>query len=88
MVKLGDVVRDRVSNFKGVAVAKHSHLNGCDRISVQPTIGKDRKLPTESTFDEPQLDVIKKARVKRGSRVPGGPERYMPASRPGDSGLR
>jgi len=78
MINLGDEVKDSVSGFKGIAVAKHTYLQGCDRVSVQPSIDKEGKLPEAQTFDEPQLETIKQAKVKRQapSIDPGGPEKY------------
>jgi len=83
MVKLGDEVRDLVSGFKGIAVAKHIYLEGCNRISVQPRIKKDGTLPESQSFDEPSLEVIKIGKVQRNASVkdPGGPEKYMPKRR-------
>ena len=77
MIKLGDKVKDTVSGFIGIATAKHSYLQGCDRISVQPSIDKDGKLPEVQAFDEPQLKVLKAKKVirKKGSK-PGGPMPY------------
>lgn len=81
MINLGDEVVDTVSGFSGVAVARHDYLNGCSRFSVQPKIGKDGKLPDTASFDEPQLKVTKPAKVPPGSRLTGGPEKFMPTAR-------
>lgn len=81
MVKLGDEVVDTVSGFSGIAVSKTDYLNGCSRISVQPAVGKDGKLPDYATFDAPQLKVTKAAKVPIGSRLTGGPDRFMPTAR-------
>src|ERR1700728_2195934 len=35
-VKLGDVVRDRISGFAGVATSRTEYLNGCVRWQVSP----------------------------------------------------
>ena len=79
MVNLGDEVKDTVSGFKGIAVAYHTYLQGCDRISVQPSIDNESKLPESQAFDEPQLKVVKKGKVKRQATEvdPGGPEKYQ-----------
>jgi len=58
MIKLGDKVKDSVSGFEGIAVSRHSYLQGCDRISIQPPIDKDGKLPDSATFDEGQVAII------------------------------
>ena len=82
-IKLGSTVRDIVSEFEGIAISRHSYLNGCDRISVQPVIDKEGKLPNTQTFDEPQLSTVKKKIIKRDPKKPrGGPERYMPSLKP------
>lgn len=75
-IKLGDKVKDEVSGFEGVAVARHEYLNGCFRISVQPAVGKDGKLPESATFDEPNIRLLKSAKVAVGRRDTGGPEKY------------
>ena len=81
MAELGDLVKDKVSGFKGIAVSRHSYLNGCDRISVQPSIDKTGKHPESVTFDEPQLIVLKKSKCSGGSKEPGGPEKYSDEGR-------
>ena len=81
MVNLGDKVKDEVSGFTGIAVSCHSYLNGCNRITVQPAIDKDKKLPKSATFDEPQLKVMKTKVVKLGSKLTGGTNKYMDEGR-------
>jgi len=83
MINLGDEVRDMVTSFKGVAVARHSYLQGCDRIAIQPPVDKEGKLPEIQVFDEPQLVVIKAAKIKRQAptKDPGGPEKYSDRGR-------
>ena len=77
-ITLGDEVKDSVTGFKGVAVCRHSYLNGCDRISVQPKAIKGIELPEELSFDEPQLVITKAKKVPLGSKKTGGPARHMP----------
>ncbi len=57
-VTLGNTVQDRVSGFMGIAVARHSYLQGCDRVSVQPPVDEENKLPDLKVFDEPDLEVL------------------------------
>ena len=79
MINLGDEVEDMVSGFKGIVVARHSYLQGCARVSIQPIVDKDGRLPESRTFDEPQLKCIAVGKVKRQADFydPGGPEKYM-----------
>jgi hypothetical protein len=64
MITLGAEVKDKVSGFVGIAVAKHNYINGCTRITVQPKVDKQGKLPDSQTFDELQLSVISKKIIK------------------------
>lgn len=79
MVLLGDEVKDMVSGFTGIAVCRHTYLQGCDRISVQRSVGKDGSLKESMAFDEPQLVVLKAQKVERKASATntGGPHTYM-----------
>jgi len=83
MVNLGDKVKDPVTGFTGIAISRHFYLNGCDRITVQPKIGKDMKNPGSITFDEPQLQILKKnaITIKQATKLTGGPDKYMDEGR-------
>lgn len=43
-IKLGDKVRDMASGFTGIAIGRHDYLYGCVRITVQPSVDKDRQV--------------------------------------------
>lgn len=59
MIKLGDRVKDKITGFEGIVVARVEHLYGCIRCSVQPEkLNKDGKPIENQYFDEPQLDLI------------------------------
>ncbi len=77
-IKLGDLVVDSVSGFKGVAIAQTTFLHGCRRVGIQPRIDKDGKLPNAQWFDEPQLQNMEPELCKVGSRETGGPMVSMP----------
>ena len=53
-VVLGQRYKDPVSGWEGTAIAAHSYVYGCRRITVAG-VDKDGK-PDEYTFDEPQLE--------------------------------
>ena len=82
-VMLGDLVRDIVSGFEGVAVSRHTYIEGCSRISVQPPVDKDGKLPESITFDEPCLEILisQKVQKRQNSEDAGGPEKWMDTGR-------
>ena len=74
-IQLGDKVKDTVTGFKGIAMARTTWLQGCDRITIQPKgVDKDGKTYRNETFDEPQVEVItpRKKPIPRKSKT-GGP---------------
>ena len=73
-VELGDVVKDRISGFKGVATCCSTWLNGCVRWTLQPEkLGKDGASAASETFDIQQLEVVSKKKIAAGTLSPGGP---------------
>lgn len=72
---LGDLVKDSVTGYRGIVVARTEWLNGCYRLTMQSdTLDKDGKPQPTETFDEPQLILIEKGVVHCGSRDTGGPK--------------
>ena len=59
MINLGDKVKDVVTGFTGIVIARTEWLVGCVRCVVQPPVDKDGKVPENQAFDEPQLELIK-----------------------------
>jgi hypothetical protein len=58
-IKLGDVAKDTITGFEGVAIARTEWLNGCVRISLQPKKLQENGKPIDSeTFDETQLAIV------------------------------
>ncbi len=58
-VGLGQKVRDRITGFEGIVVARTEWMYGCIRITIQPRGLTDDGKPIDShTFDEPQLEVL------------------------------
>ena len=79
-IELGDTVIDLITGFRGVVVAHHEYLHGCERFSIQPEkLGSDKKPIEPQTFDEPQLKLVRKNSFKLAPkeepRRPGGPQR-------------
>ena len=76
--ELGDFVKDTITGFTGIVVGKHDYLQGCTRMTVQPKIDKDNKLPGIETFDQLQLKIITSKMVQKQAieKDPGGPEKY------------
>ncbi len=56
MIKLGSRVRDTITKFEGVVIARTDWLNGCRRFGVQSEKLDKEGIPTDAQwFDEPQL---------------------------------
>lgn len=73
-IVLGQKVKDKVSGYTGIAVAKTDFLNGCCRISVQAPVGKDGKVPDQEWFDNQQIQVITKRPILEQKKLKtGGP---------------
>jgi len=68
-IKLGQLVRDTLTGFEGVAVARTEWLFGCVRVTVQPKALDDKGVPIQNQcFDEAQLDVAPPADSIGGDR--------------------
>lgn len=64
MVTLGDEVKDKITGFKGIAIARTEWLYNCVRIVVQPQALHEGKPIEDRVFDEEQLTVVKKHKFK------------------------
>lgn len=71
-IKLGDEVLHKITKFKGIAVCRMTYLSGCDRIVIQPEVDKDGKVPDNFTFDEPEIEIVKKNNLKNKTKDIGG----------------
>ena len=65
-IKLGDLIKDKITGIEGTAIAKTEWLNGCVRWCYQPMPKQDdlTKYPDSITLDEAQLEVVKPANEK------------------------
>ncbi len=72
-IKLGQKCQDVVSGFIGVAVARCEWMNGCTRVTLQPPVDKEGKLPEAHTFDEPNLTVVENTPRANADPTRGGP---------------
>lgn len=73
-IALGRLVRDRITNFTGIAICEARWLNGCVRWTVQPEkLDKDGKVQESACFDVEQLEVVG-AGLNVDSLPSGGPK--------------
>ena len=76
MIELGQKVRDQITGLEGIAYGRTTYLYGCDRITIQPPVDKDGKVPPAWECDEPQVEVIDEAIISEQTmeqRKAGGP---------------
>jgi len=58
-LELGMEVEDRITGYKGIAVARTHYLQGCDRLLVQAKgVDDEGKVFPPQDFDEPDVVVI------------------------------
>ncbi len=58
IIQLGDTVKDTITGFTGIAVARTEFIYSCNLITVQPAAYDESILPDSDYFDEPQLEII------------------------------
>ena len=79
MIKLGQKVRDKVTGFEGIAIAKVEYLNGCVQFCVKPK-AVDSKMLEGEYIDDGQLEVVDDgATIKdepNGGPMPDTPTTY------------
>ena len=72
-IKLGQVYRDKISTYQGVAIGKTEWLNGCVRIGLQAQkCGTDGKPVDDLWVDIEQLESVCDGPMKTGTPS-GGP---------------
>ena len=55
-VVLGKMYKDRITGFKGIAVANYSYIEGCDRVDIQPPhLDTTGNILESKVFDSPRL---------------------------------
>lgn len=75
MIELGSKVKDKITGFEGIAIARFQWLTGCERYEVLPDkLSKDGAPRSSETFDEKRLTVLKGPTKELASvRDTGGP---------------
>ena len=76
-INLGDKVRDTVTGFTGIAVARTTWLHGCDRITIERDALDNKGMVQDScVFDDPRVELIehKPVPMARPQLKTGGPQ--------------
>ncbi len=81
-IAMGAKVKDKITGFTGIVIARTEWQSGCIRYTVQPqALNKDGTVKETVTFDEEQLATVSGG-VKLAARPAGGPK--PAATRPRD----
>ena len=73
MVELGRKVKDSITGFEGIAVARCGYLNGCVSVQVRPQeLTEGGKMPKTEWIDEQQLDEVSEAKIGGPGDIPVG----------------
>lgn len=78
VIKLGNVVRDAVTGFEGVATAKVEYINGCTQYCVTPK-STDGKMPDAVYLDHQRLEFVSNG-IALPSSDTGGEMRDAPST--------
>jgi hypothetical protein len=75
-VKLGQMVRDQITDITGVVTARVEYLTGCEQVLVQPK-SKDNSYIESRWFDEDRVVIVdEKPLVLKVTH--NGPDREAP----------
>ena len=73
LIQLGQQVKDRLTEFEGIAIAMATFLSGCRRVAVQPTTLFEGRLIHEELLDESRWIVQTPTPIERHNTDTGGP---------------
>jgi len=73
MIKLGSVVVDKFTNFKGIAMGRTEYLYGCVSVGVLPTELEKGRPQDWFWVDEQRLEEYSEAEA--GGPQPNAPQR-------------
>lgn len=76
---MGKKCEDKISGFKGTCSSITQFLNGCIRISIQPSLDKDGKWQDDKWFDHQEVKIDKiSEKVDVIPSNTGGPQTHTP----------
>ena len=58
MINLGDRVRDKITQFTGIAIEQNECITGCNTVYVETEFLESGKLKSAKAFSELRLEVI------------------------------
>ena len=77
-IKLGQYVKDTITDYEGIVTGKCEYLNGCVQFRIQPQkLDKDGDMKDPEWIDIDQLVATKKPAIKI-AEPSGGPQKHSP----------
>lgn len=83
-IKLGDVVKDVITDFEGVVTARCSYITGCTHYGVTPIELKDGRPQDFVWLDEQRVVFVKKSALSKSAVPKGGPQSHPSMDNPPD----
>jgi len=77
-IKLGQKVKDTVTGFTGIVIAKAEYLNGCISLDIKPEkLSKDGETIASEWIDYEQLEVLSAGVTKKRKSTSSGGRCYQ-----------
>ena len=70
-IAMGDKVKDTLSGFTGVVLARCEHITGCNQIFILPKSDKENEIKDGIWFDIERIEKITDRAVQLGARRTG-----------------
>lgn len=81
-IKLGDLVKDNITEFKGIAIARAKYLYGCEQILVAPQqLTSEGQTADSIWFDDQRIELVERRRPpvsEESVATSGGPQNTPP----------
>ncbi len=78
-ITLGNKVRDKSTDFEGIATSRLEYINGCVQYCVQPPVDKEGKRQDGIYLDSQYLEVIGNGIAVEAKKT-GGPSSNAPTN--------
>jgi len=59
--EIGEMARDKVTNYEGFIISRAEHISGCDTYGMQPQTLRDGMPQDPKWFDEPRIESTGKS---------------------------
>ncbi len=67
---LGLKMKDKITGFEGIAIARTDYLYGCNQYHIKPQVVKDGATSSAVSFDYLQLEIVGKGVYKEPVEEP------------------